>query len=499
MNTTVANGQAIWTAGTTGGTSTILLESETVETPDLQLDTKIRCPPQIEQSVIWPALRASKTKKKTEYNFYPSMVPQNNNNRKTVKDEEILAASISVVSTSSYSSHPSSQKQTTMHKVDKPSFRTPTPPSKPSLGKGTVFQVRQNRTVLQEKTSDVVRKPRVRQHVKNRAQMCQEYNNGISKFLSARSSSPLEGWLENDNGEEADTAWGTVSGDRGLEQPVNFQTSSRWWIHRNIWSENNEIETYDIQNNYNYITLTTQKAKRNKIHKFKRLMRRAKRRFRREQRRHFNSLNKKRTSYKRVSSNSKFYMKAQHQDEVQSNMDTNGSIGSEGKQPRTTSKLRRLQIERKEKEKQMEQDRLVLIEQLRQSRQQKRDSAYERALAVTEKRISHMDITGNLSSIDETEHDTEIKSPNNTSFEKYALARKQFRRNSPIEEVREPLLVSKITGKMSAMNQLFGKTINVSKKKHLKPTSPSRPTENSSSEQHELNFDDVESLAHRRR
>ena len=102
------------------------------------------------------------------------------------------------------------------------------------------------------------------------------------------------------------------------------------------------------------------------MHKFKRLMRRAKRRFRKEQRRHFNSSYKKRTSYKRVSLDSKFYMRSKHQDGTQANVDPKSTAGNEGKEFQEGSGVRRLHIEKKRKEKQMEKDRLVLIEQLRQ-------------------------------------------------------------------------------------------------------------------------------------
>ena len=170
------------------------------------------------------------------------------------------------------------------------------------------------------------------------------------QLLSVRPSSPLQGWLGTDSGEEIDSAWDTLNNDRDLKQPGNSQTNSRWWTHRNIWSENNDIEAYDIRNNYNYITLTTQKAKRNKMHKFKKLLRRAKRRFRKEQRRHFNSY-KKRTSYKRVSLDSKFYMRSKHQDGTQANVDPKSTAGNKGKEFQEGSGVRRLHIEKKRKEK----------------------------------------------------------------------------------------------------------------------------------------------------
>ena len=214
------------------------------------------------------------------------------------------------------------------------------------------------------------------------------------------------------------------------------------------------------------------------MHKFKKLLRRAKRRFRKEQRRHFNSY-KQRTSYR--------------------NVDPNSTTENEGKQPQKHSDARRLHIEKKRKEKQMEEDRLVLIEQLRQNRQEKRDLVYERVLVVNENKIRLMDIPedtmpGNLASIEETEDDTESRVPTNTKLRNYVLARKQCRRNSPIEKNRESVAVSKISGKMSAMNQLFGKSRNLDDIKDTKKqTSPSENTK-----QHELNFEDVESLAHRR-
>ena len=88
-----------------------------------------------------------------------------NNKRKAVKDEEMFAGSISVLSTSSYSSQPCSNKL----KPDKSNLRTPTPPSKAAPRKRTVFQSRQNRTVLQETGSGDVSQPPIRRRVKNRA------------------------------------------------------------------------------------------------------------------------------------------------------------------------------------------------------------------------------------------------------------------------------------------------------------------------------------------
>ena len=129
------------------------------------------------------------------------------------------------------------------------------------------------------------------------------------------------------------------------------------------------------------------------------------------------------------------------------------------------SDARRLHIEKKRKEKQMEEDRLVLIEQLRQNRQEKRDLAYERVLVVNENKIRLMDIPEdtmppNLASIEESVDDTKSRVPTNTKLRNYVLARKQCRRNSPNEKQRI-LAVSKISGKMSAMNQLFGRSRNV--------------------------------------
>ena len=198
MSATAAKGQAMWIASAAEDTGAILLGVR--QSNKFSASTMISCPTQIEQSVIWPALRASKTKKKNEYNFYPSMqLPKNR--RKTVKDEEIFAGSISFLSTSSQS-QPCPPKPKPMHAVDKSSLRTPTPPRKSTPRKKTVFQLRQNRTVLQETESEDVSQPPIRRSVKNRAQMCHEYKTGISKLLSVRPSSPLQGWLGTDSGEE---------------------------------------------------------------------------------------------------------------------------------------------------------------------------------------------------------------------------------------------------------------------------------------------------------
>ena len=253
------------------------------------------------------------------------------------------------------------------------------------------------------------------------------------------------------------------------------------------------MEINSVQCFYGLHTL----QKHDKMQKFKKLMRRAKRRFRKEQRRHLNSSYKKRSSYKRVSLDSKFYMRSKHQDGTQANVDPKSTAENEGKEFQEVS-VRRLHIEKKRKEKQMEEDRLVLIEQLRQNRQEKRDLAYERVLVVNEKKIRLMDIPEetfppNLANIEESVDDTESRMPTNTQLRKYVLARKQCRRNSPNEKIRESLAVSKMTGKMSAINQLFGRSRNVDTKHAKKQNAPSEIAK-----QLEFNFEDVESLAHRR-
>ena len=96
-----------------------------------------------------------------------------------------------------------------------------------------------------------------------------------------------------------------------------------WWNNRNIWSEDNEIEIYNVDNDYNYITLTTKKAKRNTLNKLhiRALNRRLRRHSILREKRNNNKNKKiknnrmrklKSKHYTRSSTNSKFYIKTKH-------------------------------------------------------------------------------------------------------------------------------------------------------------------------------------------
>ena len=551
---------------------TILLESSNVNNSNNHIidATTIGTMPSDESvqiKMLWPALRASKkrsNKKILEYNPMSNSANSNtndtndddNNNNNIVEDGGLTIVSSNKI----YQSQ--NEASSSYH-------RTPTPPSSKAFNDRKRFPSRKN-SIIKDETTAVTKnkplasqKPHIRKRINNRNHLHQQYtfNNGVlarrSEISKQRPASPLQGWKDleyddridlSDNNNKIDCTnnnWhkhcnsksttttkvavntnNKISNNKQQTKApttivnkdnVKYRIAKQecWWNNRNIWSEDNEIEIYNVDNDYNYITLTTKKAKRNTLNKLH--IRALNRRLRRHsilREKRNNNKNKKNKNnrmrklnskhYTRSSTNSRFYIKTKH---LPSNLDnetkaTSGNTSNDDNSKIITAKQRQLQQEKRQKQKLMEEERLTLIKQLREARQEKRDSVTDKTNNIREKSIENI-------------FHTRMASSTNEDLHEFTLARKQLKRNSPLKEdgirdvdpivdnTNDVLSVPKHGSKtkMSAMDRLFINKLNNEKRKMASgerkehKNDDKEPTTNGNEEYF---IDDVESLTYQR-
>jgi hypothetical protein len=529
-------------------------------------------------NMLWPALRASKKlSRKKVSDFYPTPSAVNNmktaaadnsNNIDMIKDEGLTVVSSSRTYREGQAQDQSIVATTLYH-------RTPTPPRATGFSDRKQYALRKSRILKEEapaagfsgnKNSNNKpidpRKPYIRQRINNRNQLRDQYTfiNGVPRRIGMkqieRPVSPLQGWNDldlecslniaskevrddmtssnsNDNNTEVLRTFSEPRSKKHVSETLVEPTPRKqhktngmphWWNTRNIWSENNEIEIYNPNNDYNYITLTTRKANQNRINRLHmealnfRLRKHHRIRQKRRYKKYFKSKSKKehKLNYKKSSPNSKFYVKSSKEVASSECMNSNGSCDDKT----IPTKQRQLKIREKQKQRQMEQARLELIQQLRQARHDKRDSMLEKSNDLRQKNMHKR--YHSLKSVKEFDFEdgdenrdtvpTRIHSPTNADLYAYTLERKQFKRNSPkessITDANLPLPVEsnedatgKKTGKLSTMDRLFveqGKisSSKLAEKAHIVDIAKDASNHSISSEEYYI--DGVESLTFHR-
>ena len=282
---------------------TILLESSNVNNSNNHIidATTIGTMPSDESvqiKMLWPALRASKkrsNKKVLEYNPMSNSANSNtndtndddNNNNNIVEDGGLTIVSSNKI----YQSQ--NEALSSYH-------RTPTPPSSKAFNDRKRFPSRKN-SIIKDETTAVNKnkplasqKPHIRKRINNRNHLHQQYtfNNGVlarrSEISKQRPASPLQGWKDleyddsidlSDNINERDCTnnnWHKHFNSKSTTTTnVAFNTNNKisnnkqqtkapttivnkdnvkyriakqecWWNNRNIWSEDNEIEIYNV-------------------------------------------------------------------------------------------------------------------------------------------------------------------------------------------------------------------------------------------------------------